>query len=79
MNKQTFTRQISIKVGKRLSEVRVKRGLTQEKLAHEAGLNRAYVGYIERGERNPSIATIAKLAKALKIEVSELFKFKLGR
>jgi transcriptional regulator with XRE-family HTH domain len=79
VNKQTFTRQISIKVGKRLSEVRVKRGLTQEKLAHEAGLNRAYVGYIERGERNPSIATIAKLAKALKIEVSELFKFKLGR
>lgn len=66
-------------MGKRLSEVRVKRGLTQEKLAHEAGLNRAYVGYIERGERNPSIATIAKLAKALKIEVSELFKFKLGR
>ena len=78
MTKQTFTRDISKKVGKRLSQVRTQKGFTQEKLAHEAGLNRAYVGYIERGERNPSIATIAKLAQALKVEVAEFFKFKLS-
>ena len=66
---------ISIKVGKRLSELRLSKKITQEKLALDAGLNRAYIGYIERGERNPSIETMARIAKALKIELYILFKF----
>ena len=66
---------VSLLVGKKLSALRAKKGLTQEKLALEAGLNRAYVGYIERGERNPSIQTMAKIANVLKIELHELFKF----
>lgn len=63
------------KLGKRLNQVRIQRGLTQEKLAFDAGLNRAYIGYIERGERKPSIETMAKIAKVLGIELYELFKF----
>lgn len=63
------------KLGKRLNQVRMQRGLTQEKLAFDAGLNRAYIGYIERGERKPSIETMAKIAKVLKVELYELFKF----
>lgn len=51
------------------------RGPSQEKLAWDAGLNRAYIGYIERGERRPSVETLAKIAKALKVDLYELFKF----
>lgn len=63
------------KLGRRLNQVRTRKGLTQEKLAGEAGLNRAYIGYIERGERKPSIETMAKIAMVLKVELHELFKF----
>jgi transcriptional regulator with XRE-family HTH domain len=59
----------------RLKSIREKRGLSQEKVAFEAGLNRAYIGYIERGERNPSVQTIVKIANALKVELQEIFDF----
>ena len=65
---------VSKKVGIRIRLIRKEKGITQEGLALEAGLNRAYVGYIERGERNPSTETIAKVAKALKVPLEELFK-----
>lgn len=63
------------KLGARLKCFRNERKLTQEELALESGLNRAYIGYIERGERRPSIETMAKIAKTLKIKLYELFKF----
>lgn len=66
---------VSKKVGNNIKKIREKRDLTQEKLALEAGLNRAYIGYIERGERSPSIETVAKIAKVLKVRLDELFKF----
>lgn len=49
--------------------------MTQEKLAYEADLNRAYVGYIERGERKPSVETLNKLALSLKVPLFKLFQF----
>ena len=67
--------EISEKVGKKLNQIRTRKGLTQEELAHEAGLNRAYIGYIERGERNPSIFVMAKIADALQVKLFELFRF----
>lgn len=69
---------LSAKVGRRIAEIRQQKQVTQEKLALEAGLNRAYVGHIERGERNPSIETIAKIANALKVELHEVFKTPLN-
>ncbi|OGH11801.1 MAG: hypothetical protein A2857_04910 [Candidatus Levybacteria bacterium RIFCSPHIGHO2_01_FULL_36_15] len=66
---------VSKKLGKRVNLLRIKKGMTQEELALEAGLNRAYIGYIERGERNPSTETVAKIAKVLKVSLNELFKF----
>lgn len=62
------------KVGKRIREIRQKKGLSQEVLAHEAGLDRSYVGSVERGERNISIINLHRIAKALDVEPFELLK-----
>jgi len=67
--------QESKQIGKRVRQLRLTNGISQEKLAHEAGLNRAYIGYIERGERNPSTETLSKIAKTLKVPLHELFRF----
>ena len=48
-------------------------GISQEELAERAGLHRTYVSDVERGARNPSIASIEKLARALKVSLSALF------
>ncbi len=48
------------------------KGLTQEKLAEKADLDRTYVSGIERGVRNPGLLAIARLAKALGITTAEL-------
>jgi len=56
-------------------ELRKNKQITQEKLALEANLNRAYIGYIERGERKPSVETLAKIAKVLGVPLYKLFIF----
>ena len=58
--------------GKRLRELRLQRGVSQEKLAEMAGLHRNYVGVLERGGQNPSLEAICKLATALKVKAGEL-------
>lgn len=58
--------------GQALRELRAERGISQERLAHLAGLDRTYVSGIERGERNPSLTNILKLAEALDVNVSEI-------
>lgn len=60
------------KFGKRLREVRTKKGVSQEALAHKAGLHRTYVSSVERGERNITILNIYRLAKALQVKPAEL-------
>lgn len=54
---------------------KAKNNMSQEELGLEAGLNRAYVGYIERGERRPSIETLSSIAKVLGVELYKLFIF----
>jgi transcriptional regulator with XRE-family HTH domain len=63
------------KIAVNIRELRKQKQITQERLALEANLNRAYVGYIERGERKPSVETLEKLAKVLKVKIHELFIF----
>lgn len=61
--------------GKRVRELRLKKGITsQMHLALKAGLDRTYIGGVERGERNIALVNIEKIAKALGLSVEELFK-----
>lgn len=57
-----------------MRELRQARGLSQEAFADTAELDRSYVGGVERGERNVSLINIAKMALALGMHLSELFK-----
>jgi transcriptional regulator with XRE-family HTH domain len=58
--------------GLALRGIRNERGLSQERLAQLAELDRTYVSGIERGERNPSLTSLLRLATALDVQVSEL-------
>jgi len=60
--------------GKTLRELRTERGLSQDELAARAGLDRNYIGMIERGERNPAIVNVVKIAEALDVPPSEMFR-----
>lgn len=59
--------------GGRLREIRHQRDLSQEELASLAGIDRTYVGGVERGERNLSVLNVKKLSDALGISVKDLF------
>jgi transcriptional regulator with XRE-family HTH domain len=74
MHKKTKAYKAIAEFGKQVRERRLELGLTQEKLAFESGLHRNYVGSVERGERNISLANIIFLAKALKCSPSDLLK-----
>ena len=58
--------------GKRVRRLREELGLSQEEFADRVGIHRTYIGGIERGERNPTLSTIYRIAQGLKIEASRL-------
>ena len=61
-------------VARNLKQLRQERGLTQEELADLAGLNRNYVGMIERQENAATVDTLEDLAKALQVEPVRLLQ-----
>jgi transcriptional regulator with XRE-family HTH domain len=63
----------SERVAWNLRRLRVERGLSQERLALEADVDRSYVGRLERGLENPTLAILERLAGPLAVNVSELF------
>lgn len=56
-----------------LRRLRVAKGVSQDDLAHMADIERAYVGHLERGAKNPTVVTLDKLANALQCDIAELF------
>jgi transcriptional regulator with XRE-family HTH domain len=68
---------INVRVGRRIRAIRESQNLSQEELAFQASLHRAYIGQIERGEKNIGLQNLEKIAIALKVEVHELLKFTL--
>jgi len=64
---------IKLKFGLKIKELRKLKGLSQEKLANMAEIDRTYLPTIEKGERNVSIQVIEKLAQALGVKIKDLF------
>ncbi len=58
--------------GRRVRALRQGTGVSQERLAQMSGMHRTYIGGIERGERNPTLLNIARLAHALGVEPGAL-------
>ena len=58
--------------GRALKRWREKRGLTQEQLAHDAGITTSYANQVEKGKKAPTLTVILKLARALDITPAEL-------
>ena len=65
---------IRIRFGKSLRRRREKLGVSQEAFADLCELDRTYIGGIERGERNVALVNIEKIAKTLRLSLSELFR-----
>jgi transcriptional regulator with XRE-family HTH domain len=63
-----------ITVGRNIRAQRQRRALTQEKLAHRAGMHPVEVGRAERGVRDMRVSTVVKLARGLGVPPMELFK-----
>ncbi len=61
-------------LGNQIRLARVMRRWSQEALAFNAGLHRTHIGAIERGEVSPEIDTVEKIAKALGLQIWQLFK-----
>jgi transcriptional regulator with XRE-family HTH domain len=59
--------------GRTIRELRHKRGMTLAELAKQAHIHPSYLADVERGERNPSLLNILKLAPALRVHLSKLF------
>ncbi|TYR34882.1 helix-turn-helix transcriptional regulator [Mesorhizobium microcysteis] len=66
--------EIQLLIGWNVRSLRVAKGLSQDDLALAADIERAYVGHLERGKKNPTATTLAKLAGALECHLTELFK-----
>ena len=66
--------EVQRKLGKKIAELRRKKGFSQEGFAHECQFHRSYMGAVERGEKNITIQMLVRIAKALKISLGELFR-----
>jgi transcriptional regulator with XRE-family HTH domain len=65
---------VRTRFGRALRQQRSKLGISQEAFADLCGLDRTYIGGIERGERNLALVNIEKIAKALRISLSDFFR-----
>lgn len=75
----TKKRDILIKFGDKIRELRKEKGLSQEQLSFKADLHRTYIGMIERAEKNITLVNIEKIANALEVSINDLMKFKYGK
>lgn len=66
-------KEVLIKFGKKVRTIRIKLGLSQEKLASRAGVHRTYIGMIERAEKNITLENIQKVCRALNIKMGDFF------
>ena len=58
-----------------IREIREKQGLSQSDLSKLSGVSASHIGYIENGEREPTVSILCKIAKALNVSILELFEY----
>ncbi len=63
---------ICVRAGQIIRKFREKKGLSQEKLADMADLHRTYIGQVERGEKNLTLRSLERIAKALGVNIKDL-------
>jgi len=66
--------ELAYTIGERVRIYRTRSGMTQMKLAEKAGVHHTYIGQLERGEKNATLTTIIKVAKALDVSFETLFE-----
>lgn len=66
--------EIHKKFGQRLKTLRKEKGMTQEDLAFKVKVDRSYMGFVERGEKNVTLKRLVDISKAFQITLSELFR-----
>lgn len=64
---------VLIAFGRKILALRKERNLSQEQLADMAGVHRTYIGMIERAEKNITLCNIERIAKALEVNIKDLF------
>lgn len=64
-------------LGAKVKALRTGRNFTQSELAEKCGLDRNYIGMLERGERNPSYLTMLKISKGLSVSLTKLLNLKV--
>ena len=73
-DKQRESRTLGEAVGAEITRLRVDRGWSQSKLAHDLGYTERYIGQLERGAKSPTLRTLADIAKAFSTEVSTVVR-----
>ena len=66
--------EITKNIGNRIRSYRTQLGYSQERLAEISGCHPTYIGQVERGEKNPTLESVEKIASALEISLSKLFE-----
>lgn len=65
---------IAVAFGNIIKKARKETGISQQQLADRCKLNRTYISLLERGERQPTVTSIIKIARILKVKPSEMFQ-----
>ncbi len=60
-------------LGKKVQKLRNEKGLSQEELAHQLGISRVYMGFIEQGRETPSLKLLMKISRKFGVKVEDLF------
>ncbi len=69
---------ILLSIGRKIQNIREKKEITQDQLGEKTGINAKYISAIERGQKNLTILTLEKIAKALDVELFELLVLPIG-
>jgi transcriptional regulator with XRE-family HTH domain len=65
---------VKARVSRNIQRIRREKDLSQEEVAHRASIHQTYLSGVETGKRNPSILVVERIAKALGVDVSEIFR-----